>query len=63
MDVFNLLSLIGGLTFFLYGMNVMSSSLEKMAGGRLEEMLRRMTADPLLSMVLGAAIIAVNYLP
>lgn len=31
MDVFNLLSLIGGLTFFLYGMNVMSSSLEKMA--------------------------------
>ena len=56
MDVFNLLSLIGGLTFFLYGMNVMSSSLEKMAGGRLEEMLRRMTANPLLSMVLGAVI-------
>ena len=56
LDVFNLLSLIGGLTFFLYGMNVMSSSLEKMAGGRLEEMLRRMTANPLLSMVLGAVI-------
>ena len=56
MDVFNLLSLIGGLTFFLYGMNVMSSSLEKMAGGRLEEMLRRMTANPFLSMVLGAVI-------
>ena len=62
MDVFNLLSLIGGLTFFLYGMNVMSSSLEKMAGGRLEEMLRRMTANPLLSMVLGAVIMGFQLL-
>ena len=56
MTIFNLISMIGGLTFFLYGMNVMSSSLEKMAGGRLEEMLRRMTANPLLSLALGAVI-------
>ncbi|MBQ4577613.1 MAG: Na/Pi cotransporter family protein [Clostridia bacterium] len=56
MTIFNLISMIGGLTFFLYGMNVMSSSLEKMAGGKLEEMLRRMTANPLLSLALGAAI-------
>jgi phosphate:Na+ symporter len=48
--------MIGGLTFFLYGMNVMSSSLEKMAGGKLEEMLRKMTANPLLSLSLGAVI-------
>ena len=56
MSIFNLISMIGGLTFFLYGMNVMSSSLEKMAGGRLEEMLRKMTASPLLSLALGAVI-------
>ena len=56
MTIFNLISMIGGLTFFLYGMNVMSSSLEKMAGGKLEEMLRKMTANPMLSLALGAAI-------
>ena len=56
MSIFNLISMIGGLTFFLYGMNVMSSSLEKMAGGKLEEMLRKMTANPLLSLTLGAVI-------
>ena len=56
MSIFNLISMIGGLTFFLYGMNVMSSSLEKMAGGKLEEMLRKMTSHPLLSLALGAVI-------
>ena len=56
MSIFNLISMIGGLTFFLYGMNVMSSSLEKMAGGRLEEMLRKMTANALLGLGLGAVI-------
>ena len=56
MSIFNLISMIGGLTFFLYGMNVMSYSLEKMAGGKLEEMLRKMTASPLLSLALGAVI-------
>ena len=56
MSIFNLISMIGGLTFFLYGMNVMSSSLEKMAGGKLEEMLRKMTSNPLLSLALGAII-------
>lgn len=56
MDIFSLIYLIGGLTFFLYGMSVMSSSLEKMSGGKLEEMLRQLTAKPLLSLVLGAII-------
>ena len=56
MTIFNLISMIGGLTFFLYGMNVMSSSLEKMAGGKLEEMLRKMTSNPLMSLTLGAVI-------
>ncbi|MBO4668660.1 MAG: Na/Pi cotransporter family protein [Lachnospiraceae bacterium] len=52
----NAVMLIGGLVFFLFGMKVMSSSLEKMAGGKLENMLRKVTAKPLLSIVLGAGI-------
>lgn len=58
-DFFSVLSLIGGLAFFLYGMNVMSSSLEKMAGGKLEVLLKKMTSNPFVSMLLGAAITAV----
>ena len=40
MDIFSAFSLIGGLAFFLFGMNVMSSNLEKMAGGKLELLLK-----------------------
>ena len=56
MDFFAGITLIGGLTFFLFGMNVMSGSLEKRAGGKLEDMLHRLTANPFLSLFLGAAI-------
>lgn len=56
MDVFSAITLIGGLTFFLFGMHVLSGSLEKMAGGKLEDMLHRLTANPFLSVFLGAAI-------
>ena len=49
-------TLIGGLVFFLFGMKVMSGSLEKMAGGKLENTLRKVTAKPFLSIVLGAGI-------
>ena len=58
-DFFSVLTLIGGLAFFLYGMNIMSSSLEKMAGGKLEILLKKMTSNPFVSMLLGAAITAV----
>ena len=56
MDIFALLRLVLGLAFFLFGMSVMSSNLEKMAGGKLEQLLKTMTASPLVSMLLGAAI-------
>ena len=36
MDIFSVLTLLGGLAFFLYGMNVLSTGLERMAGGKLE---------------------------
>ncbi len=56
MDIFSFIMLLGGLTFFLFGMNVMSGSLEKMAGGKLERLLKKMTSNPLISISLGAAI-------
>ncbi len=56
MDIFNLFTLVGGLAFFLYGMNVMSSGLEKMVGGKLERILKSMTSNKLKSLALGAVI-------
>ena len=59
MDIFSLISLLGGLALFLYGMSLMSSGLEKLAGGKLEGILKRMTASPLKSLFLGIGITAV----
>ena len=56
MDIFSLFTLCGGLAFFLYGMNTMSKSLEKMAGGKLERLLKVMTSNPFKSLLLGAGI-------
>ncbi len=56
MNFFNLLTLLGGLAFFLYGMTVMSNGLEKMTGGKLERALRSMTSNPLKGIALGAGI-------
>ena len=56
MNIFSVFSLLGGLAFFLYGMTVMSTGLEKMAGGRLEKTLKKMTSNPLKSLALGAGI-------
>ena len=56
MDIFSVFTLCGGLAFFLYGMTTMSKSLEKMAGGRLEQLLKRMTSSPIKSLLLGAGI-------
>ena len=56
MDLFSFIMLGGGLAFFLYGMNVMSSGLERMAGGKLEGALRRMTSSLWKSLALGAGI-------
>ena len=55
-SIINIISLLGGLAFFLYGMNVMSSGLEKLAGGKLESALKSMTNNVVKSMMLGAGI-------
>ena len=56
MDFFDLLSMFCGLAFFLFGMQVMSHNLERIAGGRLEGTLKKMTANPVISCALGAII-------
>ncbi len=56
MDIFSVFTLLGGLAFFLYGMNVMSNGLEKLAGSRLETALKRMTSSVWSSLALGAGI-------
>ena len=56
MNLLSVLSFVGGLAFFLFGMHIMSGSLGKMAGGKLERLLKKVTANPFLSLLLGAAI-------
>ncbi len=56
MNIFNIFTLMGGLAFFLYGMTVMSSGLENVAGGKMERLLREMTSNPIKAMGLGAII-------
>ena len=48
--------LVGGLTFFLFGMSVMSGGLEKMAGGALERTMKRVTSNDFLGFFLGAGV-------
>lgn len=59
MNIFSIFKLIGGLAFFLYGITVMSSGLEKVAGGKLEKFLRSLTSSPLRGLALGTAITAI----
>ena len=56
MNIFSICTMCGGLAFFLFGMHVMSRSLEKIAGGKLESTLKKMTSNPFKSLALGAGI-------
>ncbi|MEE1002819.1 MAG: Na/Pi cotransporter family protein [Acutalibacteraceae bacterium] len=54
--ILQLILLCGGLAFFMFGMDVMSSGLEKMAGGKLESSLKKMTSNKFKCILLGAGI-------
>lgn len=54
-----MLSMIGGLALFLYGMHLLGEGLEKMSGGRLERILEKLTSNPIKGVLLGAAVTAV----
>lgn len=56
MGITEIFQLCGGLAFFLYGMHVMSTGLEKMAGSKLESVMTSMTASPIKGVLLGIVI-------
>lgn len=58
MDIFDVLSLIGGLALFLYGIRLMGRSLEKVSGGRLERLLEKPSSSPPKAALLGAGVAA-----
>lgn len=59
MEMKDILSLIGGLSLFLYGMHMMSNGLEQSAGDKLQTILERLTRNRFLAVFVGAGITAV----
>lgn len=59
MDIFSILSLVGGLALFLFGMNTMGDGLEKLSGGKLEKMLEKITSSTFKGFIVGALVTAV----
>ena len=59
MDIFSILNMIGGLSLFLYGMSIMGNGLSKMAGGKLENILEKLTTRRIFAVLLGAGVTAV----
>ena len=57
--IFNIISLLGGLALFLFGMDTMGKALERQAGGKLQTILAKMSSTVLKGFVLGAAVTAV----
>ncbi len=62
-NFFNVLSLLGGLALFLYGMNLMGEALEKKAGGKLKTILANFTSNPFKAFILGLGVTAVIQSP
>lgn len=59
MDIFNVLTLIGGLSLFLFGMNLMGDALERSAGSKLEGMIGRLTTGKFTGLLTGLGVTAV----
>lgn len=59
MDIFNVLTLIGGLSLSLFGMSIMGQALERRVGGQLRSLLERLTANKLAGLLTGLGVTAV----
>ena len=59
MDIFSILTLIGGLALFLYGMDEMGNGLKKLSGGKLESILAKLTSNKYKGFVLGFLVTAI----
>ncbi|MDD2993040.1 MAG: Na/Pi cotransporter family protein [Pygmaiobacter sp.] len=56
MDIFSVISMAGGLALFLYGMNIMGTGLEKLAGSKMEMILKKLTSTTLMAVLSGAVL-------
>ena len=56
MSIFSIFTLLGGLAFFIYGMNQMSHSLERIAGNKMEQFIKKMTKNRLSGLIMGCII-------
>ncbi len=59
MTITNIFSLLGGLALFLYGMSIMASGFKHMAGGKLQQILEKLTSTPLVGLVVGIFVTAI----
>ena len=59
MNIFDVLTLIGGLCLFMFGMNVMGQALERRAGGKLHSLLERLTKNPFMGLLTGLGVTAI----
>ena len=59
MDIFNVLTMIGGLCLFLFGMNIMGQALERSAGNRLQAMLGKLTTNKAAGLLTGIGVTAI----
>lgn len=59
MDIFSVLTMVGGLALFLYGMEMLGDGLKKASGGKLEMILEKLTSNKLMAVLLGAGVTAV----
>ncbi len=59
MDIFNILTLLGGLSLFLFGMNIMGQALERRAGEKIRSMIGKFTTGRLAGLLTGLGVTAV----
>ena len=59
MDFFDLLTMMGGLALFLYGMHMMGEGLSRVSGSKLENILEKLTNNPVKAVLVGAGVTAV----
>lgn len=63
MSIFNIISLFGGLSLFLYGMRLMGDGLKKTSAGTLKQAMEKVTNSPILGFLLGLLVTAVFRVP
>ena len=59
MDIFSVISFLGGLAFFLYGMSLLGDGLSRASGGKMEKILEKLTDSRIKAVLLGAGVTAV----